>query len=276
MAHSATGFSVTGDAVIRRNGRLVVVGLPDAMGLFLYDLGARPDAAPLELSAWTAGMHDIEMIWLPGKVGVTYATGAADGSSSSHFVVSEASARGWQVAWFSDEDPDWWLSARNSQMSISPDLQTLTVVGEADHSSAAFEEPPGTPRRMFRVEWLRAENGYRLSPAPGPDSNRTTWQWQVAVPSAYATLVEFIERLRINDVEGAGHLVTDPAVVTRGFDFGLHFPENRFQVIAFAATQITFRSVRGTFIAAFRPPQAEDRPWLISSVIPMGAAPPTP
>ena len=116
-----------------------------------------------------------------------------------------------------------------------------------------------------------------MSPQPASDTQRTSWLWQIAVPSPYATLVEFIERVRINDMAGAGRLATDPAVVTAAFSFGLNFPENRFQVTDYNPTRVTIISARGTFVVSIKPPpEGADRPWLISALTPLGAAPPTP
>jgi hypothetical protein len=116
-----------------------------------------------------------------------------------------------------------------------------------------------------------------MSPSPVSDSERTLWLWHVAVPSAYATLVELIERIRVNDIQGAGRLVSDHKVIADSLAFGLHFPENRFEVLSYNVATIVFRSVRGTFIADFSPPEVDsDGPWLITSLRPLGVAPPTP
>jgi hypothetical protein len=101
--------------------------------------------------------------------------------------------------------------------------------------------------------------------------------WNVAVPSPYATLVEFIERVRLNDMISASGLVSNPSVVSSAFAYGLNFPENRFEVIAATGDTISFRCVRGTFNASFVPPLAGgNHPWRISRLAPVGVAPPTP
>jgi hypothetical protein len=275
---STSGSAVLDNpAIIHRQGSRVLVGLPDGMGLFLYDLQAPPDVPPLELSPWTAGLSTAQVTWLADEAGILYFTIGSDHVTSAHYALAERSQERWRVAWFSDEDPDWWFNVRNATVTVSPDLKTLRIVGEAGYNSPAFDELPGSPRRSFTVEWYRQADTYSLSSAPPPDSDRTSWLWQVAVPSPYATLVEFIERIKIEDTVGAGHLVTDPRVVGAAMGFGLNFPENRFQVVRFDPNSITFRSVRGTFVSGFKPPPAgADRPWLILSLAPIGAAPPTP
>jgi hypothetical protein len=219
----------------------------------------------------------VEVTWLPDAVGVLYYTAGADGVITAHFSQAELSRGEWRVGWFGDEDPDWWFNTRNATVVVAPDLQTIAVSGESDHNSPAFDERPGLPHRAFSVTWHKLPSGYAMSPLPASDAERSSWLWQIAVPSPYATLVEFIERIRINDMFGAGKLVTEPAIVSDAFAFGLNFPENRFEVTGFEPTRITMQSVRGTFVVGFKPPEAgADRPWLISSLAPIGAAPPTP
>lgn len=264
-------------AIIQRQDKRVIVGFPDDLGLVLYDMSTPPDTPPLELSPWTAGLSTIQVTWQPDAIGVLYFTVGADQATTAHYVLAEQSRGSWRVGWFGDEDPDWWFNTRNATVTVSPDLQILKVTGEADHTSPAFDEVAGSPHRTFSVEWHKLPSGYAMSPQPASDAERTSWLWQIAVPSPYATLVEFIERIRINDMAGAGKLVADPAVVSAAFSFGLNFPENRFQVTDFNPTRITIISVRGTFIVSIKPPsEGADRPWLISALSPLGAAPPTP
>lgn len=264
-------------AIVQRHGSQVVVGLPDGLGLYLYDLSSSPDSPPLELSEWIAGLSSIQVTWQASQTGVLYFTTGADHVTTAHFVLAEESRNEWRVGWFGDENPDWWFNTRNATITVTPDLQTLKVVGESAHNSAAFDELPGLPHRSFTVEWHKIPSGYAMSPQPGSPSQITSWLWQVAVPSPYATLVEFIERLRINDTLGAARLATEPQIVSDAMSFGLDFPENRFQVVSADPSQITIKSVRGTFVVSFQPPAAgADRPWRIDGIAPIGAAPPTP
>ena len=264
-------------AIIQRQDSRVIVGFPDGLGLVLYDMANPADDPPLELSPWTAGLSTIQVTWQPQAIGALYFTVGADQATTAHYVLAEQSRGVWRVGWFGDEDPDWWFNTRNATVTVSPDLKTLKVIGEADHSSPAFDELAGSPHRSFSVEWHKQPSGYAMSPQPASDAQRTSWLWQIAVPSPYTTLVEFIERIRINDMTSAGKLVTDPAVVSSAFSFGLNFPENRFQVTDYNPTRITIISARGTFFVSVKPPpQGADRPWLISALTPIGAAPPTP
>lgn len=264
-------------AIVQHQNNRVIVGFPDGLGLVLYDMTTPPDTPPLELSPWTAGLTTVQATWLPDAIGVLYFTTGSDHAVTAHYVQAEQSRGVWRVGWFGDEDPDWWFNTRNAVVTVSPDLQNLKVTGEADHTSPAFDELATSPHRTFSVEWHKLPSGYAMSPAAGSEAGRTAWLWQIAVPSAYATLVEFVERIRINDMNGAGRLVTDPSVVATAFSFGLQFPENRFQITDFDPNRITIISVRGTFVVSIKPPpQGADRPWLISAITPIGIAPPTP
>jgi hypothetical protein len=272
---TSNDVAIKNPAIICRQGDRAVVGLPDGLGLYMVDLTTPLDTPALELSVWTAGLDSVQVTWLPDQAGAQYTTVAADHTSTVHFALADRIDSHWEVGWFSDEDMDWWFNVTNARLIVSPDLHRLSVTGEARNSSSAFDEHAGTPQRLFSVEWQNQGDGYVL--LPGPDADRTAWLWRVAVPSAYATLVEFVERVRLNDMAGSSHLVSNPSVVADAFAFGLNFPENRFEVIAATSDRITFRCVRGTFNAWFAaPPAGADRPWLISTLSPVGAAPPTP
>ena len=43
--------------------------------------------------------------------------------------------------------------------------------------------------------WSESISGYRMTPATAAFDDRREWYWAAAVPSPYATLVEFLERL---------------------------------------------------------------------------------
>jgi hypothetical protein len=183
------------------------------------------------------------------------------------------------VIWLGDESPDWWFNATRSSIALAPDLTHITVVGEALETTSVFLEDQNTPRRRFRVGWDRTGDSYTPVPAVGEATNRQNWLWQIAEPSAYASLVECLERMRVRDSTGAAALTTDPAVVTTAASFGLGFPENSFTVTFQDDTHIAFQGRQGAFVATFQRPapgSGPDQPWLITSILPAGAAPPTP
>lgn len=258
---------------VRRQGTLVVVGLPDGLGLYLYDLSiTAPDVRPLQLSTWTAGLSSVDVVWAGNELGVSYVTLGSDQVLHAHYVAGIKSEISWRVMWASDEEPDWWFNAQNATVSVAPYLSRLTVTGEAAGSTPIFREEGNAPRRTFRVEWLREQERYRLSPAMGSQKDRQNWVWRVAIPSAYTTLVEFIERVRLRDTPGATQLVSDPAILAAAFSFGLHLPDVQYMVAAYDEASITFQSQQGAFVATFEPPAAEGAAWLLTDLQPLGAA----
>jgi len=263
-------------AFVRRQGTLVVVGVPDGLGLFLYDLSSISGTRPLLLSPWTVGLSSVDVIWAGNEFGVSYITVDDNQARWAHYVMSGKSESGWQVMWFSDEQADWWFNSRNATMSVAPYLSRLTVTGEAVDSTPIFDESGDVPRRVFKVEWLREQDHYRLPLITSGQKDRQNWIWEVAQPSAYATLVEFIEHIRLRDSREASELVSDPAVVTAAFSFGLHLSTDYYRVIAYNEESISFQGQQGAFVATFKSPTREDDPWLITNLQPLGAANPEP
>jgi hypothetical protein len=263
-------------AFVRHQGTLVVVGLPDGLGLFLYDLSTSSDSLPLQITPWIVGLSAVDVTWAGNEIGVSYRTVDANRASWVHFAMVNKSEAVWRVSWLSDEQPDWWFNTRNAVMTVAPYLSRLTVTGQAIGSTSIFDESGTAPLRTFKVEWLREQDHYRLSPAMGVQKERQSWIWKTAQPSTYATLVEFIEHIRLLDSTEAGHLASDSSVVTSAFAFGLHLSDDRYRVTASTETTITFQGQQGAFVATFRPPESENAPWLITSLQPLGAIKPTP
>src|SRR5690606_25540679 len=142
-----------------------------------------------------------------------YTTLGADGVERVHVALAVERNDDWRLAWLSDEEPDWWFNARGGAVTVAPDLSRLTVVGEAEHTTDVFYEVGNAPRRPSRVEWVRELSSYRLAATEESYQSRRAWLWALAVPSPYATLVEFIERLQVADQSGAAQLVESESVL---------------------------------------------------------------
>lgn len=260
-------------AYVRRTGDVVVVALPAGLGLYLYDLGAPAGTPPCEISRWIAGLDALEVSRGEDEVGVSFTTFGIDDLPRVHYALLRREDDGvWRVAWLSDEVSDWWFNAVGGTLYTAPDRSQLVVVGEAARTTEAFYEQVGEPRRSFRLMWERVGDHYALSPSPQAYDDRQAWLWEVAEPSPYATLVEFVERLQAGDEEGAARLVGDQDVLVAARDFGLYLPERRYQVVESTTDRIVFRDVQATLVASFRPPQATGEKWQIVSLMPFGAA----
>lgn len=255
-------------AFVHRQDHLAVVSLPDGLGIMLFDLQS---GAILELTPWAIGVNAFQTYWEQDEVGVHYTTLGSDGIARVHYILAGKVVSEWQVMWNSDEAADWWLNAWGGKLSVEPDLSQLILVGEARNTSPAFIEESGAPHRTFKTVWIREENQYILSPPI--EADRQAWLWQVAEPSAYTTLVEFIERLRIGDETGANWLIADGAVLTAATNFGLDIPTRQFQVSASSDSTILFHDRQGSFVATFKSPESPGAAWLIESLKPLGAEP---
>jgi hypothetical protein len=273
----SSGRMVFGDPTfVRRPGQpsLAVVGLPDALGLYLYDLDA-PSAEPLELSGWTAGLNAVYVTWAGGEVGVAYFTLGNDRQTRAHFVLASEAGGRWQVAWLADEEPAWWFNARQAELVVSSDLQTLILTGEAQATTLVFDERGDVPRRRFSVTWERDEETSAYLPASQPEDfpSRTEWLWSMAEPSPYAALVEFLERLRLRD-EGARQLA-EGEVVEAALALALDQPQRQYRIINQTATRLVFQDSGGAYTASFRPAPTGAR-WRLTDIEPMTVATPTP
>lgn len=263
VAFSSGRLRLADRAFVRREGDLAVVGLPDGLGIVLYDLDASPDALPLELTSWSAGLSALEVRWGTDEFGVSFVTLGADGATRVHYLLTVRDGQGWKVAWNGDEAPDWWFNALNAGITIAPDLSRLIVEGEAESTTLAFLEEGNAPRRVFKIEWVREEDSYIPVPPVEAYPSRRAWLWAVARPSAYSTLVEFIERLQRQDVEGAADLVGSPEIIEVAQSLDLDSPLRRYQVTDQQPGSITFRDREGTYRAVFESPSPERERWLI-------------
>ena len=270
IAFSSGRLTLADPAIIQRQGSRAMVLLPEGMGLYLFDIALENET--LELSRWTIGLDDLQVFWGDTDIGVQYATSRRDGIARPHFMLAVRRAADWQLAWSSDESPDWWFNADGGRLEVAGDLSELRLVGESSNTTTYFYEQPGEPRREFVTTWRRQEDYFEMLPALSDFKDRSAWFQAVAVPSPYATLVAFIERLDTGDGEGATGLTANPEVLQAVADFGLDDPTRRYQVIAYEEDRIVFRDVRGTFDATFDAPTTSGLPWLINRLAPLGAA----
>lgn len=262
LAFSSGALYLPDPGFIRQGAEAAVAGLPDGLGLFLYDLNS--DAPPVEVSRWTVGLSALSVTWGDSEAGIAYSTLGDNGIERVHFALVTLGEDGWQLSWLSDEAPDWWFNAVGGNLQVEPDLSRLAVVGQADDTTGVFYEIGDAPRRTFRVGWVREMDGYQLSPLVESYPSRVDWLHSVAEPSPYTSLVAFIERLQALDESGAARLVTDETLLNTAVDLGLHRSGRRYQIVSVEDDAITFRDLDGAYRAAFRPPGEGGGDWLIS------------
>ncbi|MGF1504513.1 MAG: hypothetical protein ACFB51_05165 [Anaerolineae bacterium] len=257
-----------GGLLLTRADERAVVAYPNGRGLVLFDDGA----PPVQLTRWALDVIAVQAVWLPDEAGISYVTLRADGGTTIHYILAARSGSGWEVRWHSDDNPDWWFNARDARIAVAPDLSRLIVTGQATNTTNTFAESFSDVTRDFTLLWERDEDSrYQPALTASAFASRQEWLWRVAEPSAYTTLVEFIERLRLSEVEEAAGFTADPSVLEDALDFGLALPERQFIVTAATETRIEFRDTRGAFVATFITPRRSGGPWLLTGVRPLGA-----
>ncbi|GEM_PF-969926 len=273
-AFSSEHLTLADPALVVRENAQAIVGLPDGMGLYLYDLSAPAGSFPLAISPWTIGLSHVQISSDEMEIGVSFETVDQQAAAHIHYALITRDGTTWRVSWLSDDHPDWWFNSRNAALSVAPDRSRLIVVGEARNSTLVFDEKEGRPHRLFRLEWIREGHAYRLKLSPGGYPSRSAWQWEIAQPSPYATLVEFVERIQMGDSDGAARLVTNPNVISDAMAFGLYLAGRQFEVLSSEPQRIVFRDRQGTFVADFLATPSNSGPvWRIASLAPLGAEP---
>jgi len=148
------------------------------------------------------------------ELGVVYdATAYGSGSPTSMFVLLRLEGDQWRIVWAAaDHTPDWRSSHGRVEFPAA-DLSELVVRSDSwidgtDALSDVFHEANSGPHRYFVDTWMREGDSYIRTGAE-------------TVPSAYATLVEFMYALGTGDDSGARALVTDASLLDRARSLGL-------------------------------------------------------
>jgi hypothetical protein len=270
MAFESDSLTLNDPAIVRRHENLAVVGLPDGMGLYVYDTAA-PNQPPVLISLWTIGLNSANAIWRNDEIGLAYETIGVDGISQSHFALLTRDAEAWILSWISDDAPDWWFNSRNASLDIAPNLSLITVSGDSASTTVAFEEGSETPRRQFRLEWVRKLNIFQLKISPESYGSREAWMWASAIPSPYATLVEFVERLQRHELSGIAALTVGTHIIDDANSFGFYLTGVSYKVILSEPDRIIVQGRQGTFEFGFAPPETDGTSWKITQIKPTAA-----
>ena len=274
LAFSSGRLTLPDPAFVQKQGPLVAVAIPDGIGLYFYDL-SNPHADPIELSQWTAGIQSLEATWTADKVVLVYYTLDTRGVRHAHVsLITHGANSDWTQSWISDDVPDWWFNATNATVEVAPDLSHIVVDGEATSTTHAFQEVSDSPQRRFRLVWELADAQYRLTTPSTSYRDRSEWAWATAIPSPYATLVEFVERFQQNDQTGARLVAASDAVIVEARDFGLTFSGVPYKVETVDATHLLMTGYQGQLVITFEPPQTTEGRWLITNITPQGASVP--
>jgi hypothetical protein len=274
LAFSSNRLTLSDPALIQRDGSYTIVAIPDGIGLYFYDL-TDPNAVPIELSQWTAGIQTLEATWQDDRVVIIYQTLDVQGDRHAHASLLTLNADSdWVQSWISDDIPDWWFNAANAAIEVAPDLSQIVVVGEATSTTQAFQEDANSPQRFFQLVWKLDETHYQLTTPSSSFRDRSEWAWATAIGSPYGTLVEFVERFQRNDQSGARMLAANDTVMAEARNFGLAFSGIPYKVETLDETHLLLTGYQGELIITFQPPQSSEDGWLLTNIAPQGAVAP--
>jgi len=161
------------------------------------------------------------------EMGLIFASVGA-GSVTPAFVLARRQPNtGWEGIW-APMDQREWICTDGTISFVNEDLSVLEVVGTSfaldRGENLVFSECHACPHRTLRGIWERKGDGYvrrsRL-PADAPLYQRL---WEMTEPSPYASLYEFLRRLRSGDLAGALELGSD-AAIRQAVDLGLDNPD---------------------------------------------------
>jgi len=236
LARAGWESSTAGQAVsVRRlSSDLAVVKLPPD-GIYLFWPGGWQRVVVGDV------MQDARLA--DDEVGIVFARVGASSVSPAFVLLRRQAAGGWGMVW-SPAGQSEWICTDGSISFGDPGLSRLLLVGSSfgldSGDNVVFSECHACPHRTLRSVWERQGNEYvRLSSLP-PDAPRAKRLWEMTEPSPYASLYEFIRRLRAGDQVGARLLAVNDDVLVQATAHGLAEPGVRLVVDKAEGNQITF------------------------------------
>lgn len=142
------------------------------------------------------------------------------------FILLRREENDWRKVWSSDQEPwrELWITADGHVSFAAQDLSLLRMEGSSWGvflEGDPFFECHACPHRFFDLLWERRRDKYLPQvtlPLDAPYYDRI---WEITQPSPYASLFEFLRRLRAGDEAEALRLTSDPSVVEEAKALGL-------------------------------------------------------
>jgi hypothetical protein len=190
------------------------------------------------------------------------------------FILLRREEGGWQKVWPSAPEPwrELWMTADGDVSFAAQDLSLLRMEGSSWGvflEEAPFFECHACPHRFFDLLWERQGDKYLPQvtlPLDAPYYDRI---WEITQPSPYASLFEFLRRLRAGDEAGAMQLTSDPSVVEEAKALGLGDPAADYMVEWEPAPEDTLlfstEDLTKKFAATFVQP-SEGKHWLLTDI----------
>ncbi|MFQ5886689.1 MAG: hypothetical protein ACE5II_05605, partial [Anaerolineae bacterium] len=206
------------------------------------------------------------------EIGIIFAHIGAS-TVTPDFILLGREEDGWRKVWPSDPEPwrDLWITADGHVSFATGDLSLLRMEGS---SWGLLEEDPffechACAHRFFNLLWERQGDRYLPQvtlPLDAPFYDRL---WEITQPSPYASLFEFLRRLRAGDEAGALQLTSDISVVEEAKALGLDDPAVTYMVGWEPAPEETLlfstEDLAREFVATFEQP-SEGGHWLLTDI----------
>jgi hypothetical protein len=191
------------------------------------------------------------------------------------FILLRREEGGWQKVWPSAPEPwrELWITADGDVSFAAQDLSLLRMEGSS--WGVFLEEDPffechACPHRFFDLLWERRRDKYLPQVTLPVDASYYDRLWEITQPSPYASLFEFLRRLRAGDEVGALQLTSDPLVVEEAKALGLDDPAVVYlaqgepgqpeDTLLFSTEDLTRK-----FVATFAQP-SEGEHWLLTDI----------
>ncbi len=196
-------------------------------------------------------------------------------SVTPDYVLLRRDEEGWARVWPEEgEERDLWITVDGEVEFVGEGLSLLRTRGSsfgAYVEGESFFECHACPHRTLSLLWERRGDEYLPQVTLPPDAPYPDRLWEITEPSPYATLYEFLRRLREGDEKGALKLATAPQVVEKAKALGLDDPEVVYlaewepgppQETYLFSTDDLSRRFRATFV----PPEEEGEHWLLKGL----------
>lgn len=241
-----------------------------------------PSGQPLSHKEIAFGDAVSETRLVGDELGVSFSVIGAS-TVTPDFVLLRQEEGGWRVVWpLPPEEPtpwrELWITADRDVSFAANDLSLIRTEGSSWGVAFGEEDPffecHACPHRYFEILWEKQGDLYVPKVTLPPDAPYYDRLWEVTRPSFYASLFEFLRRLRAGDEAGAAELVADPSVIDQAKTLGLDDPTRSFisdfpdmpahgMIFVFSENDEDFLP---QYEASFQLLTAEQEHWLIDGI----------
>lgn len=265
---AGVGMWVTGVALLRMEPALYLVQFGSyPIALFWGEVGLPFDYYPV-----VEGNAILDGRLVGDEMGVIFAVIGAS-TVTPDFVLVRREEEGWRKVWPSDSEPwrDLWITADGEVSFAAGDLSLLRMEGS---SWGLLEEEPFfechvCAHRFFDILWERQGDKYVPQVTLPLDAPYYDRLWEITQPNPYASLFEFLRRLRAGDETGALQLSREPSVVEKAKALGLDDAAVTYMVEWGPESQATLsfstEDLTRQFVATFVQP-SEGGDWLLTDI----------